>query len=1190
MNDKGTNSAEIKDILLDDISICVKHLHFISIQTDTNETLTQPTAHTYDFENLDVITNETPSFQALIYQLDMILLHNLNRVDRGYWPFLKTFSHSNVVTCINQLTLVRSAIGKGRAWLHIALNDHLMESYFRLFLEDSKPIRSYYKPDAFIRDAERMKILQTHVSGLDFIKFELNTNCEYLDKRPCISTQYVDQNLQFNKPHRSRGSFISERDLESSISSISSITVPPVDRRSPQVTNPSPFLSEQTEDLDNFITRNVPNKNTIENGHDTPDELNPFITQMSVHRPVIESKRHYFSQENSRSQSVSNQMRKVSSLRDDYNDQDGGLVTHVGKVKKQRKHKKRENINSGIQRLGQSKDNSTWSVEDNGGSLADNSSIADTTSLVSDFADFDIEHSSYGSSKYENTLTAKTSFTKKSVSPIPLKNDNEYLAVEETKSTSSPSEMVILGGDNSSEDIHTGESIVYLNNPPTTQGSRHTTDISSLEEVSLDHETPRQTRHNEITLSDTSSSDAIIEHPSEKRIESPCSSDKISSHRQDESSDSSLSHIIERLEASKPGIENIDNTVSKSPSPILESIQEVLVVDTTPLNNPISPPYCSDTESEQHSRESKQNTPNVKPIKLETSIEQPLDEVRKPEYNENLTPYSDNTDFEGLLSNYLDTALGESSTNVPVNFAAFYSLDQHDRVTTEKVVGISLFDPSSQEGVDSILEGSVRDGADEPRNVTPLSFVDLNIGGDDPWEVENVIDARERSRSMFGEDKEFHSSSLIKRPDRETKLVEEVKISQNNQLMIRVKILLSPEEKILKVFRAFDSKYLGMFSIIYVLITDHAVYTMVEDGAQGTFCQQDAITFSNLDYITIGINWQLITIFKKNFTTLTCYTGNEQLSKCLLAGIRQGMAAGIFSDLSLKVVENDIKRIKKFCALLELKDHLEIKHFSIVTSGPLRGKFTSEDDEKDPGGYNHDIGLSGYLNWKKQKLFSSWGEGYFILKNSKLSQYGIKGEKQPKVVLDLKGGSAGCRTLAEEGDRIHLLEITSSDAISIKISMRNEKELICWKQGICEEVFGRGIQESKAHSQSTVMNCGLVLTPDILCLTLEHEECLKKLSLSYVMDLNQIQVEEGKPYCILQFDSIDWVICFSSEYELGRFERCLAFQWENVYKVDLTFTQVSDESILVRANQLMELMAGAAQRSDSVTRNRIQNN
>eukprot|EP00800_Vazella_pourtalesii_P016658 TRINITY_DN485_c0_g2_i1.p1 TRINITY_DN485_c0_g2~~TRINITY_DN485_c0_g2_i1.p1 ORF type:complete len:1159 (-),score=261.98 TRINITY_DN485_c0_g2_i1:3365-6841(-) len=1157
MNDKN-HSTEIKDILLDDISICIKHLHFITTPGTADDTLTQP-ANQYG--DPDIVTNDTPSFQALIHQLDTILMHNLNRVDRGYWPFLKTFSHNNVLTCIDQLTLVRTAIGKGRAWVHIALNDHLMESYFRLFLEDSKPIRSFYKSDAFIRDQERMKLLQTLVSGLDFVNFELNTNCEYFDKRACVSTQFLGQTL-FNMPRRRRGSFISERNLEGSIGSISSLPVHGIDRKSPNVRDPSPFQSEQTsEDLEIFITKNAPNTNGVDNGYTPADEPSTFIAPSGVHRPVITSKRHYFSQENTRSYSIGNQMRKVSSLKEEYDD-GSSLVTHVGKGKKHKKHKRRENA-TGVARLSQTKGHSTWSLEDNGGSLADNSSMADTTSLASDFADLDLEQTYRAENNKPNPMI------KKSVSPILVIPENESQTVEENKPISSPSELVIFPTDNSSEDLHPSESLAYLTHITTHQGSRHTTDISSLEELNLENDASRQ------PLSDTSSYDAIIEHAS-----------TCEKTRQDESSDSSLNHIIERLEASK-SVGNCNETISKSPSPNKERVED----KHTPHNNPTSPPdgtaYCSDTESEQHSRESKHTTPSLKPNKLDASIEQPLDEATKPKFDENLTPFADNKDFEGLLASYLDTAPDEPNPNVPATFATFYSLDQQERVTTQKVVGTSLFDPSNYDEIDTLLEGSIRDDLDEPRNVTPLSFVDLNLGGDDPWMVENELEARERSKSVFGENREMHSSSLIKRPDREMKPVEEVKISQNNQLMLRVDILVTPEEKIFKVYRAFDSQHLGMFSIFYILITDYALYTMVEDGAQGTFCKQEVITYSNLDYITIGMNWQLITIFKKNFSTLTCYTGNEQLSKCLLAGIKQGMGTGVFPKLSLNVVENDIKRIKKLSGLLELKEPSEIKHFSIVTSGPLRGRFTTEEEEKDPESYNHDVGLNGYLNWRKPKFLSMWGDGYFVLKNYELAQYNLKGETHPKMVLNLKGGTAGCRRLQEEGDKLFLMEVTSSDGVSIKISLRSEKRLICWIQGICEEVAGKEIQESKAHSQSLVMNCGLVLTPDLLCLTLEHDDSMKKLSLSYVMDLNQIQVEEGKPYCILQFDSIDWVICFSSEYELGRFERCLAFQWENVYKVDLTFTPVTDPLVLQRANQLMELMAGAAQRSDSVTRNRL---
>lgn len=94
-----------------------------------------------------------------------------------------------------------------------------------------------------------------------------------------------------------------------------------------------------------------------------------------------------------------------------------------------------------------------------------------------------------------------------------------------------------------------------------------------------------------------------------------------------------------------------------------------------------------------------------------------------------------------------------------------------------------------------------------------------------------------------------------------------------------------------------------------------------------------------------------------------------------------------------------------------------------------------------------------------------------------------------------------------------------------------------------------------------------------------------------------------------------WMLCFSSEYELGQFERCLFKKYKEIFQVqllqpavnnttlcimdgvnyfmlymymqvDLGYAELTDSTILTRAHQAIELMQASKNRSDSITRGR----
>jgi hypothetical protein len=82
-----------------------------------------------------------------------------------------------------------------RAWLYHALNDNLMESYLKCFLENRKLLLQYYKKDSFIIDEQTVTVLVTLVSGLENVQFKLFSDVPYLDHSCWPTHLYLKRDL-----------------------------------------------------------------------------------------------------------------------------------------------------------------------------------------------------------------------------------------------------------------------------------------------------------------------------------------------------------------------------------------------------------------------------------------------------------------------------------------------------------------------------------------------------------------------------------------------------------------------------------------------------------------------------------------------------------------------------------------------------------------------------------------------------------------------------------------------------------------------------------------------------------------------------------------------------------------------------------------------------------------------------------
>ncbi|XP_067658707.1 pleckstrin homology domain-containing family M member 1-like isoform X2 [Haliotis asinina] len=99
----------------------------------------------------------------------------------NFWNFVAKFTHKDVISQLKKLPQISTDIGLCRAWVRLALNDGLMESYIDSVVADAKTLQYYYHATAYLRDHEHPGILKSYLSGLMTLTFQLSYNSSVLN-------------------------------------------------------------------------------------------------------------------------------------------------------------------------------------------------------------------------------------------------------------------------------------------------------------------------------------------------------------------------------------------------------------------------------------------------------------------------------------------------------------------------------------------------------------------------------------------------------------------------------------------------------------------------------------------------------------------------------------------------------------------------------------------------------------------------------------------------------------------------------------------------------------------------------------------------------------------------------------------------------------------------------------------------
>ncbi|NXA37500.1 SNX29 protein, partial [Eudromia elegans] len=106
-----------------------------------------------------------------------------------FWYYVKEVLNKHELQRFYSLKAITTDIGRGRAWLRCALNEHSLERYVHMLLADKNRLGVFYEDWSFMMDEERSSMIPTMAAGLNSILFAINIDNKDLNgQSKCIPT------------------------------------------------------------------------------------------------------------------------------------------------------------------------------------------------------------------------------------------------------------------------------------------------------------------------------------------------------------------------------------------------------------------------------------------------------------------------------------------------------------------------------------------------------------------------------------------------------------------------------------------------------------------------------------------------------------------------------------------------------------------------------------------------------------------------------------------------------------------------------------------------------------------------------------------------------------------------------------------------------------------------------------------
>uniref|UniRef100_A0A3Q3A465 Pleckstrin homology domain-containing family M member 2 n=1 Tax=Kryptolebias marmoratus TaxID=37003 RepID=A0A3Q3A465_KRYMA len=437
--------------------------------------------------------------------------------------------------------------------------------------------------------------------------------------------------------------------------------------------------------------------------------------------------------------------------------------------------------------------------------------------------------------------------------------------------------------------------------------------------------------------------------------------------------------------------------------------------------------------------------------------------------------------------------------------------------------------------------------------------------------------------------------------DPENKTTEHL-VDNNHLLLLMIHVFRENEEQLFKMVRMSTGHMEGDLQPLYLLLTDCYIYLLRKGAAEKPYTVEDAVSYNELDYLSVGLDQQTVTLVctnrRRKFLLDTAdvsltFWFLSVLKSAMVQGCREPPYPSILTDATMEKLS-----LTKFvsqecqCEVSDVTIHL----YSLVHwEDPM-------DLTLSPQGVTPTSGVlsstkEGTIMYRSGTTYLGkevWKSCYLVLSNGILYLYSERTDGTPLLSVTMGGEHCGGCRRSNSTERPHAFQVILTERPPLVLSASNEQDMADWMQLLCQSVSKGVIPQGVAPTPC--IPCCLVMT-DKKLLTC-HQDCqtsfFRSLGSADICDVTAVSLEPDKEYCVVEFaaDRVQflppWVLYFSGCEERDRLLQELNRAWRAIFQVDLPHREMSDPLVQKRCGKALELMKSAWQRADSLARGRAQ--
>ncbi|XP_063292286.1 pleckstrin homology domain-containing family M member 2 isoform X8 [Pelobates fuscus] len=425
----------------------------------------------------------------------------------------------------------------------------------------------------------------------------------------------------------------------------------------------------------------------------------------------------------------------------------------------------------------------------------------------------------------------------------------------------------------------------------------------------------------------------------------------------------------------------------------------------------------------------------------------------------------------------------------------------------------------------------------------------------------------------------------------------EFRVDNNLLLLLMIHVFRENEEQLFKMFRMSTGHMEGDMQMVYVLLTDCYIYLLRKGAADKPYMVEDAISYNELDYISVGLDHQTITFVCTNRRRqFMVDTADTNLTEVFIGALGSAMVNGCREPPYPEVLRDATMERLALSKFVSQESKQEASQVVMLYYGLVHWEDPFDDSLGSGDSHFRDqpVSKEGVLYYKASTSYlgrETWKTCFVVLSNGILYQYLDRTDRIPVQSVNLGGEQCGGCRRANSTERPHSFQIILSDKPSLELSAANEEEMADWMLHLCQAVSKGVIPPGIVPSPC--LPCCVVLTQDKLITC--HQDCqtsfFRALGITELQDVSSLSTEDQKEYCIVEF-TLDhgpspppWVLYFSCRQELERFRSALRSAWKEIYQVDLPQRHIPEDA-QKKCEDALALIHSSWQRSDSLCRGR----